>query len=293
MISGAVIAAVIGMIGWGVSNAAVKDVVARFGPIRAVIFRNIVACTALGLALLYMPANAGFTLNDMFFGLGLAVLGYIPFALYLKALETAKVGIVVPVARGHIVVSALIAFTFLGEPFTSEKLVALSVILAGAVLSAVDLGGRRVPNGPSINRAIQYTIGAALLWGVVFSLFTYPSQTLGPIFFAFIIEGVVLLSAIVHLRMKGERLFDAQNRWPDVRTNWLHVIFTGIGAGLGTSFVSIAYTLGDVSIVSAISGASVVVSVAFAAVAFGERLRPLQYFGVFLVTVGIVLAALV
>jgi drug/metabolite transporter (DMT)-like permease len=293
MLSSAVVYSIIVMLGWGVSNAALKSVVARFGPLRSIIFRGIVAVPILVISLILARPVLAFSAESLLLGAAIAVAGYFPFMFFSYALKSGKVGIVAPISSGRVVVSALLGFWLLGDVFSFGKLAAVGITLLGVVLASVDFRDIRNSNLLSQESGVPMALLAALSWGVVLPLFKFPSEALGALFFALMVESAVCACAAVHLKARRERIFP-QGRADSIalRRNGLFVLLAGLGAGFATVFLNLGYETGEIAIVSAISSASVIISIIAAALFFRERLRVAEYLGAAFVLLGVIVASM-
>ena len=293
MLSLAAFFAIIGTIGWGLSNASAKRMVERFGPVRAIVFRNFIAVSILAVASLAVGIPDTFTVRMLAFGIALSFIGYFPFIFFLKGLEKGKVGVVYPISAGWVILAALIGILFLGDTLTMLKAASLALIIIGVLVSAVHFTELKKSDLFSMKSGVPYALVSAILWGVVFAFFIYPAEALGGVFFALMVEGVVFITAFLHLIVKRERLIQGVEEKRLLKKSIPFVFVSGIGAGFGTMFINFGYATGEIAIVSAIAGAQIVVAGVFAHFIYGERLSKQQYIGILLVLIGIVCAAII
>ncbi len=293
MLSLAAFFAIIGTIGWGLSNASAKRMVERFGPVRAIVFRNFIAVSILAVASLAVGIPDTFTVRMLAFGIALSFIGYFPFIFFLKGLEKGKVGVVYPISAGWVILAALIGILFLGDTLTMLKAASLALIIIGVLVSAVHFTELKKSDLFSMKSGVPYALVSAILWGVVFAFFIYPAEALGGVFFALMVEGVVFITAFLHLIVKRERLIQGVEEKRLLKKSIPFVFVSGIGAGFGTMFINFGYATGEIAIVSAIAGAQIVVAGVFAHFIYGERLSKQQYVGILLVLIGIVCAAII
>ncbi len=292
MVPVAILCAVIGTVGWGLSNAAAKRLVERFGPVRAIVFRNSLAVILLVCAVLVVGIPDTFTMRMLAFGIALSIAGYFPYISFLTGLRRGKVGIVYPIAEIWVILAALIGILYLGDVFTLGKAYALGFIVLGVIVSTVNFKLLKESDLISPSSGVPHALLSAILWGVIFAFFLYPSEALGGIFFALIVEGMVLLSALTHLMLKRERLIAHPADNDALKSMWPFLIVSSLGAGVGTMFINFGYATGEIALVSAIAGAQIVVAGMFAHFIYGERLTARQYAGALLVIVGIACAAI-
>jgi len=293
MLSIAILYALIGTIGWGLSNAAAKKLVLRFGSVRAIVFRNIIAVAVLISAVLIIGIPERLSFVSLGFGVLLSAVGYFPFLFFLKGLERGKVGIVYSISSGWVIVASTIGFLFLEDAFSFSKIAAFGIIMLGVIFASIDFREIRNSDLFSIQSGAPYALVAALLWGIVFAFFKFPSQALGGVFFALIVEGMVLLSASVHLLLTHKKLIEKNDDIKDLASMPWYVILSGFGAGLGTSFINLGYATGQIALVSAVAASQILIASLFASRFYGERLTVKQYTGVIFVLLGVAVASII
>lgn len=294
MLSLAVLYAVLGTIGWGVSNAAAKKIVEHFGPIRGVVLRNTITVLILLVVYAIMRPPLSFDMSSLVLGLAVALFGYVPYFLFLKGLERGKVGVIYPISDGWVVITAFIGFIFLGDPFSWLKIVVLGIVVFGVLLVSLNFNDFRNSDLFSFKSGGLYAILATLMWGILFAFFATSAAALGAIFFALLVEGMVLLGALAHLLIKREPLMrDRESDMEKIRSTLNFILISGLGAGFGTMFINFGYATGAIAIVSAIAGAQVAAATIFARIAYKEKLTLQQYGGIGCVIAGVVFASLV
>jgi drug/metabolite transporter (DMT)-like permease len=285
----AVVYGLVAMCAGGIANALLKPVSEGLGALPTIVFRAGTSALALLVAVIVLRPPLYFSIDSFLIAIAISVLGYFPFLFYVRALRLERVGIVAPIASSWIVVASAIGFIFLGDTLTSEKLFVLTSIIAGVVLASFDFKAWGRGHAVYSKKAIVLSIGAALLWGIVFPLFAVPSEFYGAIVFGLIIETVVCLSAVIHLRSTKNTLPSISKIQPYI----VPVLGAGILTAVFTPAVSLGYLTGYTSVVAALSGSSIAVTVCVAALLYKERLTVLQYAGAGLILLGTIFAAVV
>lgn len=293
MLSVAALYGLLAMLGWGVQVAALKSPIGRFGSVRAIILRGIVATSALAVALAILRPPLSFDARWFFLGLLIAALGYLPFLFFVYALRRGKVGVVTPVTALQIVVAALFGFLVLGETFSLAKAFAVGVIFTGVVVATVDFRNIRRSNLLSLESGVPFAVLAGLLWGIILPLFKFPSAELGALFFTLMVAGVTLLGAILQVTLEGKRVLPKASEFFKSPRHIVLIALAGLGAAFGTVFANLGYETGEISIVSGISGANIVIAAFLAALMYRERLSVREYAGAGLALLGIIVAAII
>jgi drug/metabolite transporter (DMT)-like permease len=285
----AVVYGVIAMFAGGISNALLKSVSTGLGAVPTVILRAGISAVALLVTLLVVQPPLSFNIGSFVVAILISILGYFPFLFFVKALRMEKVGIVAPIASSWIVVASVVGVLFFNESLSAQKLFVLVAVIAGVILTSVDFKAWGRGHAVFSKNAIIFALGAAFLWGFVFPLFQLPSAAFGALVFGLIIETVVCISGVTHLLVTKTRMpvFSA------VRPHLMALMGAGILTAVYTPVVSLGYLTGNVSLVSALSGSSIVVAVFVASFLYKERLTVLQYAGAGLILLGTIFASMV
>lgn len=235
-----------------------------------------------------------FVFNWRWIGLGsvIALGGYFGFLCFMLALKHGKVGVVVPISSASIVVSSIFGFSLLGDPFEALKVLTVAIVFVGVAFASINFKAFKNSDIFSKESGVPYALLCALLWGIVFPLYKFPSDHLGSLFYALIIEIVVLGSAYLQLLVtpgfEPSHSFKEFTSRPTMRLLGV-VAITTIGTAVGSVFLNFAYQTGEVSVVSAIFGSSSIIALVTGAVLYKEVLSRQQYIGAVLVVLGILL----
>lgn len=199
---------------------------------------------------------------------------------YFKALSMGDVNKVVPVDKSSTVIAVLLAIVLFGETNHLEvKLVGTAVIAVGTLMMIEKKQGA---SGGQSRVWLAYALLAA-----VFAALTSVLAKVG-------IEGVesnlatairtcfVLVMAWTIAAGKGKL---SQVRHVDVRELGF-LVASGIATGASWLFFYYAISAGQVSVVVQIDKLSILVSIAFAWIVFGERLTPKSGVGLALIVAG-------
>lgn len=199
---------------------------------------------------------------------------------YFKALSLGDVNKVVPVDKSSTVMAVLLAIVLFGETSHLEvKLVGTAVIAVGTLMMIEKKQGA---SGEQSRAWLVYALLAA-----VFAALTSVLAKVG-------IEGVesnlatairtcfVLVMAWVIVAGRGKL---SQVRHVDVRELGF-LVASGVATGASWLFFYYAISAGQVSVVVQIDKLSILISIAFAWIVFGERLTPKSGTGLALIVAG-------
>jgi len=286
MLQAAILYGLVAMFASGLANALLKRAAGGMGVLPTVIFRSGVSALALWAVFIAVRPVIVFSAGMLAFAVAVSILGYFPFLFFIAGLKEGKVGVVAPIAASWIAIAAVTSFVLYSEPFTVGKIVALVLVILGVLFSSVNL--KDWQSGFSLQSGVLFAAIAAVMWGIVFPLFKVPSEYFGALFFACLIESMVCLSGFAHriLTRTPVPSIDA------FKASWMPVFAAGVLTALFTLSVGAGYLTGEVSVVSALAGSGVVVTLLVARLFEKERLSALQYVGAGPLLLGIILASM-
>lgn len=221
---------------------------------------------------------------------------------YFKALSAGEVDRVVPIDKSSAVLSTLLAIVLFGETgHLSVKLGATAVILVGTLLmvrkraagpsAALGAVGRGAGVAAARGAARGSTTSPAwLVYAVLSALFASLTSLLAKVG----IEGVdsnlaTALRTCVVLAMAWG-IVTGRGKLPQVRSvsgsELVFLVLSGLATGASWLCYYYAVQTGQVSVVVQIDKLSILVSVAFARLAFGERLSGRTAVGLALIVAG-------
>ena len=200
---------------------------------------------------------------------------------YFRALQLGDVNKVVPVDKSSIVLTLLMAFFLLGEPMGAWQLVGMTGITVGTFLMIQRKEGA-VPEGGARRGWLAYAVLSA-----VFAALT---SILGKVGITDVESnlGTAIRTAVVLVMAWGMVL--VRRRQGDLRHIDRHelgfIVLSGIATGASWLCFYRALQTGPASLVVPIDKLSILVSVAFAYVVFGERLTRRSACGLALIVAG-------
>lgn len=281
----AVIYSFVGMIAFGVATAVGKTLVLRHGAVVSTVRREFFSILTLVLLVLVVGIPETISWSMVALGVLIAGLSYGGPFFQMYALQKNDVGVVIPITSFRIVVMSAVGVLFLGEALTLVKSATLAFVLLGVLVATINLRALRESELLRWGSGVPAALLASVIWGITMPFFMVPTVVLGAIFYALIIEIVIALLALIHMHVRGERIGAFSK-------SILPEMVVGIGLAIGTTCLNLALATGEITITSAISGASVGVSVFVGAWWYGERLQPRQYIGGVVILCGILLPLL-
>jgi drug/metabolite transporter (DMT)-like permease len=271
---------------WGCADYVAARAGRRIGSLRVVLGFHVLATITLGVLVLSTGSLAEVGASDLPFFALVAALGWGAYACFYRALAIGPISLLSPIVSGYAAVTVVLAVVLLGERLSGAETAAILISFTGVALASSDLRQlfaieRLDAHGLLFALAAMVLLGAFVL-GV--SVRTDELGWLAPVFLARL--GSTILVALTAIR--GGRW-----RFP-VRTRRV------LGALALLAFLDTAgyasFNLGverdDTAIVAAASAPYAIIPVVAGVLLLHERPTPLQWAGVGLVIVGLVLLGL-
>ena len=209
---------------------------------------------------------------------------------YFKALQLGDVNKVVPIDKSSTVLTMLLAFLLLGEPLSWVSVVAMALILAGTLMMI-----ERKPTAPSAG--VPSKGGSWLVFAVLSAVFASLTAILGKVG----IEGVesnlgtairtivVLVMSWVMVAVTGK----AGEVRAVPRRELLFICLSGLATGASWLCYYKALQDGLASVVVPIDKLSILVTIGFSRLVFGEKLTARSGAGLALIVAGTLLMVFV
>jgi len=213
-------------------------------------------------------------------GAGLIVaLGYLSFVMGMTKGSVTLTGVI---GGSFPAVTTLTALLFFGERVSLLQACAISAVLIGVALSALEGDARNLIRDIK-SSALVYAFGAFFLWGIYFALVRIPVEQVGWFLpqYGSIVVGFPLYFYLA--RRSGEKA--VLSTWPKLPALILLIAVLQV---CGSALYNVAISTGDTSIVAPIAGSSPAIFVVLAFFIFREKLKWLQVAGIVTTVVGIV-----
>lgn len=202
---------------------------------------------------------------------------------YFKALQIGDINRVVPVDKTSTVLTILLALLFLGEGVTPVKTVAMVLILAGTWLMIEKKSGMSATS--SSKGWFWYAAGSAIFASLTSILGKVGVSDIGSNLGTAIRTSVVLVMAWVMVFVTGKQ--KEVSKVPRRELGFLGL--SGLATGASWLCYYRALQDGPASVVAPVDKLSILVTVAFSAIVFGEKLSRKAALGLALNVVGTLL----
>ncbi len=282
-----VLAAIGAMFGYGMADCFWKKPVAELGPVRSIVFRNIVVCVFLAIILLFNFDNLNiWQTRYLLYSVCIAFFGYFGLFFYGHALRHGKIGIVVPICGISPIISTLTAILLYGETVSLSKWLVMPVIIIGIVLISIDLKDFKNSGLFDLKSGIAYAFLAAFFWGTTYAFFGIPASKIGVVPFALTLELTVLFMSIVNITLiKKETISVPKEK---IKRVWVNIIGVSFGGTAGTLLITTGYKFATVSTVSSIVSATPMIALLYYKIVHKEKLTTQEYIAAVMIVTGVV-----
>ena len=275
-----------GMIGWGLYDFFGGLFSKQIGNFKTFFWSQLAGLVFASLLTVFFATNLNIPTSTAFLIPVASILYAVAYLLFFRGFELGNVSIISATMNLWAVFTMLFAFIFLGQRLSTLQFLGVLMIIAGVVLVSLkwdDIKGQNI----KILSGIKETVLAALLFGVFWIFSEIISEKIGWVSTTLLVKvGVVLFMLLFSLLIKRE-LGIAQVA-PKVK---LLILFAGVLEAVAVASVNWGLTIGDVILVTPISSALSIVTIAMAVIFLKEKITKLQGFGMIMVITGIVLTA--
>jgi len=275
----------VAMFGFGYGNAITKKYAMNIGGVRLLVYRGFLNVVFLFAILLFFLNETTLDATNLLKGAGVVGVSYLGLMFFNKSVEVGKVGVVVPISAGRILISAIVAGTVLGEDLNMAQIVAIVVIFLGVALLSLDFGQLKNSDVFNVKSGIPFAILAAIFWGATLPMFGYFGDKLGVVFFTFYTELIVWGEGMAQTKYSGKTLSISM---AELRANWFGFLMISASSVIAGLAATQAYTIGNAGVVGAITGSSPLVAVFIAWLFFKEKLSLKQFLAITFIVGGII-----
>lgn len=281
----AILISLVSAFGWGIGNALQKPIVKAISATNLIIYRGIIISVITGILLLLNIHTQNFDIKYIFIGVLITLLSYGGLFYLVKALEKGAIGVVLPINSSRIVITTLIATLFLNDNLNKTQMLCILVIFIGIVASTIDLHKFKNSDFMHISSGVPFALLSALSWGIGLALFSIPTKVLGVFLFTFLVEITNLIIAItqnVYSRSKLDlKVFHNKDLL-------FKVLIMGLSTAIANISMILGYDTGKVSIVTAVSSTSPLISALIGIFVFKEILTKQKYLSGIVIIIGII-----
>jgi drug/metabolite transporter (DMT)-like permease len=228
-------------------------------------------------ALFLFPQNFNISLYDMVLIGIAAIFGSIAISSFLTGLQSGFISAVSTVGNAWAIVTVTMGVFLLNESITLVQFLGIFLVIGGTLAMSVRLDGKAM-------KGMYYGVVSLFCWGVMFFIIGWLVPKLGvviPIFFSYVFALVIIFMFIVTARIKLNLQTSAR----------LSTFLGAIISMTGYLAYGFASQSAAIAIVAPIVAASPVVTVMLSKIIIKERVRIIQYTGIAIVIIGLIVLA--
>ena len=267
--------------GIGVADVISAGLTRALGVLRTVFLLQAFGVVGMLVFALFTSQLESISANDLLLMAGLTVLVVFFYLGFYKALQLGPIALVGPIVAAHSPVVVVLAVIFLGERISEWQIAAIVAVVFGVVMASIDVSslrsGRKVI-GLGVGLAIGVSIAAGF-WQFAIAAVSKEMGWFAPVFLTRVFMVCILIPVVVIRR---------EQPWVGLNRKLTAAIV--LVAALETLSL-LAFTrgseIGIISIVAAASTAYPVIPIIGGIVLFKERLGPIQFVGLFVVSLGL------
>jgi drug/metabolite transporter (DMT)-like permease len=273
------------MMSWGVGQVLVKRATDRLGAVTMVLFVTLVDGTLYLAVFLVAAQPLAATLQTYLYATLASAVGITGYILYFEALLRENVSVVATIIAGSPIITILGAIAFLNETPTVAEAIGMALLVAVILILSYEPVGQewRIPI------AVTLSIAILLLWGVwgILTKLAVDAPGFGP-------WQLLLFYSLSNFCAGVPYYVWRRKRFPPPSPSRRAYI---VGAGgfllmmMGIVASTVALSLGDASLVTAVGGCAPVVTSLVAFAVLKEKVTPLRVLALLLFIPGIVLVA--
>jgi drug/metabolite transporter (DMT)-like permease len=279
---------------WGLTDTTATFASRRIGSLRATagtLLTSVGVLVVLAVATgMPLPADRAVILTSLASG-AVAAIAYLSF---FTALRHGPISVVSPVVSTYGGLTVVLAVLLLGETPSAQQVMGVAVATSGVVLASITFGGGLRGARP-VSRGVAYAVVALVAFAALTVVLSGPIRAAGwlPVLLlarAANAATVWLILGVLRLRAPA-RAGSAEGRPIDRRAIGLVVLAGVLDIGAFIVF-AIGLEVAETWLIGITSSFGPVVAVAAGVLLFGERPRPIQWVGLALVALSVVLIAL-
>ena len=271
---------------WGIGDILTVVVSRKIGALSTYFwFQSLALIVGIFLSPFFLKDLSGLTLDILLLNVGLAailVIGSLSFDYGLKIGNASLVG---TISASFSAVVVILSIFFLKESISQSQILAILIILAGVVLSTLNLSD--LLNGKTkVGKGELFALITMVAWGIYFTFIQVPVLHIGW-FWVSIISGVTGIALVCLVFLRGYKLNSPiKNK---ILLPLLGVVLL-VKAAEGSFYFAVTH--GQTFIVAPIAGAYPTLFVVLSFLIFKDPITRQQIIGIITTLIGIVLLSI-
>jgi drug/metabolite transporter (DMT)-like permease len=282
----ALLGGMMGMFGYGICDFIIKRTIDRIGALQTLLYAQFIGAGFVSLYLVKEPSLPILSAFRMLCILLFGVFSAVAYLALFKALEVGKLSIVSPITSSFAMISATVSFLFFGESFSQLKILALSLVIIGIVLTCFDIRDLRSrSSAASLSKGVPQAIVSAVVFGLFLPFWDRFVEGEGWVVWIMLERLIVAVFLVIYSSFSGKEItLPRQGRI----VFWLILIALFDAVGFFGNTWALSASVDTTSIVAAVSSAYPLVAGSLAFGLLKERLSINQYIGIVVTISGLV-----
>lgn len=275
-----------GMFGWGIYDFLGGVFARQLGSFKALFWSQLAGLILMFLIAFAFSAEIALTMQSLLWVPVAAVLYSAGYLFFFKGFEIGNVSLVAATMNLWAVFTMLFAFLFMGQRLSAVQTLGVLMIISGVALASVNWRDVRAQKF-QLSAGIKEAILGAFFFGVFWNVSEIISEQVGWLFTTLFIKlGIVLFLLAFSYFAKREVRFGTVSAGTKAV-----VLLMGLFDAGALALVNHGLTIGDAILITPISSALSLVTIALAILFLKDRITKLQGFGIALAIIGIITTA--
>ena len=275
-----------GMFGWGLYDFFGGLFSKSIGNFKTFFWSQLAGLVFVALLGVAFAVNLNIPLRIVILVPVASILYAVAYLLFFKGFELGNVSIISATMNLWAVFTMLFAFIILDQRLSIFQFAGVLMILAGVALVSLKWGDIKNQDNKLLS-GVKETFVAALLFGIFWIFSEVISENIGWASTTLVVKlGIVLFMLLFSLLAKRELRVSQTN--PKIMAT---ILFAGVIEAAAVAVVNWGLTIGDSILVTPISSALSIVTIAMAVIFLKEKITAIQGIGMVIVITGIVFTA--
>ena len=275
------------MFGWGIYDFLGGVYTKQIGPFKSFFWSQLAGSIFVLLLLFVFPISLIPSVLVIILLPIAAILYSAGYLFFFKGFEIGNVSIVAATMNLWAVFTMLFAFLFMGQRLSTTQTLGVFMILAGITLASLNWSEIRT-QGFQLSSGVKETVAGAFFFGVFWNVSEVITEEIGWLLTTLFVKlGIVLFLLLFSFLIKRELDLSKAT----VKTKYMVGLMGIIEAG-AVAIVNYGLTIGDAILITPISSALSIVTIALAIIFLKDKITKFQGLGILTAIAGIVVTAL-
>ena len=281
-----ILSGIAGMFGWGIYDFLGGVYTKQIGPFKSFFWSQLAGFISVLLLIFVFPISPNVPLLVIILLPIAAILYSAGYLFFFKGFEIGNVSIVAATMNLWAVFTMLFAFLFMGQRLSTIQFIGVLIIISGVTLASLNWSDLR-NQGFQLSSGVKEAVLGAIFFGVFWNISEVISEEIGWLLTTLFVKlGIILFLLLFSLLSKRE----LDIRKAALKTKYMVILMGIIEAG-AVAIVNYGLTIGDAILITPISSALSIVTIALAIIFLKDKVTKLQGFGIITAIAGIVVTA--